>query len=214
MNISNKIILVAGSVLAVGIATYAFTASSQERGFHMGPGMMGPMMGMGRGMMGMGRDAAAAADADTIHELLAEHDRITRTVANLADGIRTVTESDDPLIAQRIREHVAAMGKRVHDGNKLGLMETDTVHALYANKDKIRTTSKPTANGIAVTQTSDDPKVVALLQEHARDVSSLVAGGMAAMHTAMHDGAMRGGMMGRMHDMMHGPAGRARHGTD
>lgn len=213
----------AAAILAVGIGTYPFTASSEEgehelgpRSMHMSRGMMGMMGGgmMRHGMMGMGRDSAAAADVGTIHELLAEHERIKRTVASLPNGIRTLTESDDPQIAQLIREHVTAMGKRVRDGNKLGLMETDTVHALYANKDKIRTTSEPTANGIAVTQTSDDPKVVALLQEHARDVSSLVAGGMAAMHTAMHSGALRGGMMGPMHEMMHGPMMQDRRGMN
>ena len=31
-----------------------------------------------------------------IHDLFFNHDRIKRTVTNLPDGIRTVTESDDP----------------------------------------------------------------------------------------------------------------------
>ena len=31
-----------------------------------------------------------------IHELFANHDRMTRTVTNLPDGIHTVTESNDP----------------------------------------------------------------------------------------------------------------------
>jgi Spy/CpxP family protein refolding chaperone len=211
MKIRHTAIVAAAALLAVG--TYAFTAASQERGQNMHPhGMMGPMMGMGRGMMGFRGDRAAGRDADTIHELLADHDRIRRTVTNLPNGIRTVTESDDPRIAELLREHVARMGERVRTGQKLGLMETDNVHALYAAKDKIRTSSEPTANGIAVTQTSDDPQVVALLQDHARDVSRLVAGGMAALHTAMHGsmmnggmhgGMMHGGMAGPMHDMMH-----------
>jgi Spy/CpxP family protein refolding chaperone len=221
MKIRSKLTVAAAALLALGIGSYAFTASSQERGVPMGPPMMGMggMMGMGPGMMGL--DRKAARDADAIHELLAEHDRIKRTVTNLADGIRTVTESDDPRIARLLREHVAAMGERVRTGDKLGLMETDNVHALYANKDKIRTSSESTANGIAVTQTSDDPKVVALLQDHARDVSTLVAGGMAALHTAMHGSAtnesahgMMHGMGGPMHEMMHGPMMRGRRGRE
>jgi hypothetical protein len=66
-----------------------------------------------------------------------------------------------------------------------------------------------------VVQTSDDPKTVAALQTHAAEVSDLVQGGMAALHTAMlrnGGGTMGGGMMGNrgMHPPMlpggrHGP---------
>lgn len=192
----------AAALLAVGVGTYAFTASSQDmhhgmmgmgHGMMMGRGMMGP------GMMGEGHDSAAMTDMRGIHELVANHDRIKRTVTNLPDGIRTVTESDDPQTAQLIREHVASMGQRVRAGKMLGVpIESPAVHAIYANKDKITTTAEPTAKGIVVMQTSSDPKVVALLQEHAAEVSELVRGGMAAMHTAMmkNQGMMGGGMHG------------------
>jgi hypothetical protein len=187
----------AATLVAVGVGTYAFTASSQD--MHHG------MMGMGRGMMGPGvmgdgPDSATMTDLRGIHELVANHDRIKRTVTNLPDGIRTVTESDDPQIAQLIKDHVASMGQRVSAGKMLGVpIESPAVHAIYANKDKINTTLEPGAKGIVVTQTSSDPKIVALLQEHAVEVSDLVRGGMAAMHTAM----MRNhGMMGGMHGPM------------
>lgn len=219
MNNRNKLTAFGtAAVLAGAVGTYAVTASSQEAGLGPGAmhsmhqGMMGPgMMGMGPGMMGrgmMGADAAATADLGTIHELVASHDQIRRTVTNLPEGIRTVTESDDPRIAQLIKQHVARMGERVGAGRMLGVpIESPAVHALYANKDKIRTTSEPTASGIVVVQTSSDPKVIALLQQHAVEVSELVRGGMAAMHTAM----MRnhGGMMG---GAMHGPMMRGMDG--
>jgi hypothetical protein len=188
----------AATLLAVGVGTYAFTASSQD----MHHGMM---MGMGRGMMGPdmmgdGHDSATMTDMRGIHELVANHDRIKRTVTNLPDGIRTVTESDDPQTAQLIRDHVASMGQRVRAGKMLGVpIESPALHAIYANKDKINTTSEPGAKGIVVTQTSSDPKIVALLQEHAAEVSDLVRGGMAAMHTAMMKNR---GMMGGMHGPM------------
>jgi len=197
----------AATLLAVGVGTYAFTASSQEMHhgmMEMGRGMMGPGM-MGSGMMGGGHDAPAMTDMRGIRELVANHDRIKRTVTNLPDGIRTVTESDDPQTAQLIKEHVASMGQRVRAGTMLNVpIESPAVHAIYANKDKISTSSEPTAKGIVVTQTSSDPKVVALLQEHAAEVSDLVRDGMAAMHTAMmkNHGMMGGGMNGPM--MQHG----------
>ncbi len=59
----------------------------------MGPGMMQRMAhGMGPGMMGMGHDSATMEQLGDIHALLANHDRIKRTVTNLPNGIRTVTE--------------------------------------------------------------------------------------------------------------------------
>ena len=199
---NRRIAIGAAATLGIALGTYAFTASSEEGnpGFrppsmHMGPGMMR----MGPGMMGMSNDASAMADMGAIHELIANHDRIKRTVTNLPDGIRTVTESDDPRIAQLLQEHVASMGKRVGAGKMLGVpIESPTVHAIYANKDKIRTTTEQTAKGVVVVQTSSDPKVIALLQEHAVEVTNLVEGGMAAMRTAMmrnHGGMMRGPMM-------------------
>ena len=206
-------------ILAAGVGIYAFSAASEEdhadfgRSHAMRHGMMGQGM-IGHGMMGrmMGGDAATAGDMSAIHELAIGHDRIRRTVTNLPDGIRTITESDDPRIAQLIREHVARMGQRVRTGKMMGVpIESPAVHRIYANKDKIRTASEATPAGIVVTQTSSDPKIAALLQEHAVEVSDLVRGGMAAMHAAMmknHDGqestmpGMRG-MMRMHHGMRH-----------
>jgi hypothetical protein len=252
MSKRNKLLaLGAASILAVGIGTYAFTASSEEgdhgfgpRSMQMGRGMMGHgmmggggmmhdhMMGsgmrgqgmhgqgmrrqgmMGGGMMGMGRGSATADDMGTIHELAVHHDKIKRTVENLPDGIRTVTESDDPEIAKLIKEHVAKMGERVRAGKMMRVpLESPAVHEIYRNKDKIRTTTEQTAKGVIVVQTSADPKIAKLLQAHAVEVTSLVEGGMEAMHGAMMrnmhggNGAMMGPMMGMNHDgrgMRHG----------
>ncbi len=135
---------------------------------------------------GMSHDASAIGDMLVIHELVANHDRITRTVTNLPDGIRTVTESTDPQLAQRIKEHVANMHQRVGEGHDPDLPpETAAVHAMFSNHDKIQTTIEPTATGVVVTQRSADPATVAILQQHASEVTDLVKGGMTAMHAAM-----------------------------
>jgi hypothetical protein len=175
----------------------------------MGPGMrgMGPgMMGMGPGMMGGAHESATMAQLRDIHALLTNHDRIKRTVTNLPDGIRTVTESDDPEIAALIKTHVTQMGERVKAGDDPGLpIESPALHSIFQYKDKINTTYETTAKGIVVTQTSNDSKTVAVLQEHAAEVTDLVKGGMTALHTAMmrnHGGMMGGGMMSG--PMMHG----------
>ena len=109
MTIRSRVIsLGAAAALAVGIGTYAFAASSEQGGAGVGPPFMrqmgaGMMKGMGPAMMGHDTDTRAQMTA--VHELFVNHDRITRTVTNLPDGIRTVTESDDPRIAQIVAAH-------------------------------------------------------------------------------------------------------------
>jgi hypothetical protein len=158
------------------------------------------MNGMGRGMMARPRDATAMSEMGDIHELFVNHDRITRTVTNLPDGIRTVTESADPRIAQILKNHVIAMGWRVETGSDPGLpIASQALRAIYRNYGKIHTTFEPTAAGIVVVQTSTDPDTVAALQQHAAEVTEFVADGMAAMHRAMMKnggGMMHGGMRG------------------
>jgi hypothetical protein len=212
MSKRNKLLaLGAASILAVGIGTYTFTASSEEGDHGFGPRSMHLGGMMGHGMMGMGRDSATADDMGTIHELAVHHDKIKRTVENLADGIRTVTESDDPEIAKLIKEHVAKMGERVRAGKMMRVpLESPAVHEIYRNKDKIRTTTEQTAKGVIVVQTSADPKIAKLLQEHAVEVTSLVEGGMEAMHAAMMRN-MHGGN-GAMMGMNHGGRGMSRGG--
>jgi hypothetical protein len=160
--------------------------------------------GMGRGMMARQHDAATMAEMSDIHELFINHDRITRTVTNLPNGIRTVTESVDPRIAQLLRDHVASMGRRVETGNDPGLpIESQALRAIYRNYDKIHTTFEPTATGIVVIQTSTDQDTVAALQQHAAEVTDFVNEGMAAMHRVMmktgggvmHGGTMHSGLM-------------------
>lgn len=152
----------------------------------MGPGMMG--------MMGMTHDSATMALAAASHQLVMDHDRITRTVVNLANGIRTVTESDDPRVAASIKDHVATTVQRVEKGADPGLpMESPALRAIFRLNDKVRTTTETTAKGVVVIQTSDDSATVVSLQTHAAEVSDLVKGGMTALHAAM---MKNGGMMG------------------
>jgi hypothetical protein len=226
------IALGAAGALALGIGTYAFSASSDESGAGfgppfmrgmgpgmmkgMGPGMMGGgpgAMGMGPAMMGMAHDPATMAQLADIHELFVNHDRITRTVTNLPDGIRTITESDDARFAQLLKDHVADMGKRVGTGSDPGLpIESDALHSIFKNYDKIQTKVEITDKGVVVVQTSTDPETVAALQQHASEVTDFVKDGMIAMRTAMmkNMGGMGGMIFRGMHGGMMGggPSGR------
>ncbi len=168
----------------------------------MGPGMQAQMGSgmrgqMGAGMMGMGMMGGNATmdERRDLHDLFSNHDRIKRTVTNLPDGIRTVTESDDPQVAATIKKHVAEMGKRVDEGRDPGLpIETPALHAIFDLKDKIKTVYEVTDKGIIVIQTSTDEAAVNALQDHAAEVTDLARRGMVAAHEAM---MKNGGMMGR-----------------
>jgi hypothetical protein len=173
-------------------------------------------------MMGSGHDSVTVSEMRIFHELIVNHDRIQRTVTNLANGIRTVTESDDAAIAELIRQHVAGMQRRLSEGRDPGLpMESPALQTLFRDRDRISTTVETTAKGVVLVQTSSDPATVEALQQHASEVSELARGGMAAMHEAMmkngavHGGMMDGmmdGMMGGMHGTMMGGTHAAMHG--
>lgn len=173
------------------------------RGMHgpMGQGMRGQMgsgMGMGPGMMGMGMMGGNATmdERRDLHDLFSNHDRIKRTVTNLPNGIRTVTESDDPEVAATIKKHVAEMGKRVEEGRDPGLpIESPALHSIFRDKDKIKTAYETTEKGIIVVQTSTDASAVKALQDHAAEVTDLAQRGMVAAarghdeERRRHDGA-------------------------
>lgn len=160
----------------------------------MGPRMMhgmhsgvdgqsgGPMRGPMAGSM-QHADEAFGDDMQLVHAMIFNHETIKRTVTNLPDGIRTITESDDPQVAQAIKAHVASMERRLGDGKEFNLFSS-TIPVLFANRDKIKTVVATTEKGSTVTQTSSDPEVVAALQAHAIEVSELARDGMVAMMRA------------------------------
>jgi hypothetical protein len=172
----------------------------------IGPGMRGQM---GPGMMGMGMMGGNATmdERSDLHDLFSNHEKIKRTVTNLPDGIRTVTESDDPQVAATIKKHVAEMGTRVEEGRDPGLpIETPALHAIFQNKDKIKTAYATIEKGVIVVQTSTDATAVKALHDHAAEVTDLAQRGMVAAHEAMmkNGGGMMGpGMRGAMNDQQH-----------
>lgn len=187
---------IAAAALLAGGWAFAQSTGHGPAGMHgMGPSMHGQMMGPGMhgqtghgrmGMMGMGHGTATPSEMDEIHSMLFNHDRIKRAVTNLPNGIRTVTESDDPEIAATIASHVAGMGKRVKEGRDPDLpIQSPTLKIIFKNRDKITTTYESTPKGIVVVQTSDDAETVAALQKHAAEVTDLANRGMVAAHETM-----------------------------
>ena len=185
MKRSSKTAIAVLAMFGVGtaVAVFAHTADRGAGMMQMGPEMM---MGMQHG------DASFQDDMQLVHAMLFDHDKIKRTVTNLPDGIRTVTESEDPAVARAINSHVARMETRLKEGRVFDLF-SPTLPVLFENKDKIKTVVEMTQTGSTVTQTSSDRNVVAALQAHALEVSELARDGMAAMMRGM-----RARMMGKV----------------
>jgi hypothetical protein len=203
MNMKRSSKIAVGVVATLGLGVAIAAAIAQQSG--MGPGMM---HGMGHGVgaghhgpmaeaVGMltRQDTGSSADMGLVHELLTNHTKIKRTVTNLPNGIKTVTESDDPQVAQTIKAHVASMSERLKDGREFNIFSA-TLPVLFENRDKIKSVVEMTEKGSVVTRTSTDAKVVAALQGHAAEVTELAEEGMVAM---------RRGMMTRMATGSHRP---------
>ena len=144
----------------------------------------GPGAGRGRGGPGYrgGRgDSQFAVDRDVFHFLLANGDKIRREVKTLKDGVETITESDDPEVAGKIQEHVAAMYVRVETPSPIH-MRDPLFAEIFRNTDKIVMKFEETEKGIKAIETSKDPYVAKLIQEHAKVVSLFVKNGFEEAH--------------------------------
>ena len=166
-----------------------------------GPGMgLGHGMGAGQGHgagrgMGAGQgmnaehddehgeaehagDSSFISDRDTFHYLLEHHDKIRRTVTKLDNGVETVTESDDPDVAAKIQEHVAAMYDRVSENRPIR-MRDPLFAAVFGVAGKIDMKHEDIEKGVRVVETSDDPRAAQLIQAHAAVVSLFVSRGFS-----------------------------------
>lgn len=146
------------AVLAAGTALFA-QAGPQGRG----------------GMMG---DPGHMADMQLIHELLDHGSKVTRTVTKRADGVETLTESDDPAIARTIQAHVASMYGRVTEGRPIHIRDP-LFRAIFEHASQITFAHVTTPRGIRVTETSTDPYVVKLIQAHAEVLNLFIKNGRA-----------------------------------
>ncbi|MCA9267110.1 MAG: hypothetical protein KDA41_01500 [Planctomycetales bacterium] len=149
-----------------------------------GPGRgRGPGFGPGRGrgfQGGRGGDKSFAEDHEVFFFLLQSGDKIKRTITNLENGVETLTESDDADVAAKIQEHVAAMYSRVDERRPIH-MRDPLFREIFSHADKIVMKSEETDKGVRVTETSDDPYVAKLVQEHAKVVSLFVKNGHAEL---------------------------------
>lgn len=122
---------------------------------------------MCRGGGGMGPGGGHDGDMMQIHSLFARRNEIQRTVTPIPGGVRTITESEDPAVAARLREHVKSMYARLREKRPINARDP-LFAALFDNADKIHVEMQDTPKGITVTETSADPAVVGLVRRHCR----------------------------------------------
>lgn len=127
---------------------------------------------------GRGHDQQHESDHQVIEFLLTNHTKINRTVKELPDGVETLTESEDPAIAAKIREHVLWMVSRIEETRPIR-MRDPLFAEIFRHTDKIEMVRKETSKGVWVKETSKDPYVAKLIQAHAKAVSGFVAKGFA-----------------------------------
>lgn len=113
---------------------------------------------MGAGMM---------RDMRPIHGLLTNHEMIERRVEDIPNGVRTITTSEDPEIAELIRTHVRQMKARYNRDQPIRMMDP-VFRELFRNRHKTSLAFEDIPGGIRVTHTSSDPQVVLLIRQHAR----------------------------------------------
>ena len=135
------------------------------------------------GLQGIDTTETEVNDLKTIFK---NHKEIKRTVTNLDNGIKTETYSDNEEIRAAIVNHVTLMVTRIQENrNPKVMIQSPTLDKLFNNFDKIETAIELTDTGIALIQTSEDPKVVKLLQTHASEINDMVEKGMRAIHERM-----------------------------
>jgi len=148
----------------------------------MGESMMHDVIGT---PMLIGRDTADHEVVE-LREMFENHKDIARTVENLPNGIRTVTETQNPDLRDSLVNHVVGMLNRVDEKRDPQIpIQSLTLDILFAKSELINTVVDSTDMGVVVTQTSDDREVVMALQTHAAEVSDLAARGMQSAHDAM-----------------------------
>jgi hypothetical protein len=167
----------AARLLTFRLPCAAMAAPPETAGDGMG-GMMGGMSEMMQpgNMMGPMR---------TGMELFRRHAEIRRTVTDLPNGAHAVTESDDPQTATLIQAHVSEMYQRLDQNRPFPYPMSRSVPAMFAQSGNYQRMLKETPKGIAVTETADDRAMVAIIREHAREISGFVRDGMPAMMRGM-----------------------------
>ena len=137
-------------------------------------------------MPGLQGKDTTEAEVNDLKNIFKNHKKIKREVVNIENGIKTITESKDEKVRQSIVDHVTMMVTRMQEGkNPEVMIQSPTLTKLFDYYQEIDTEIELSDDGIALIQTSKNPKVVELLQKHASEINDMVDRGMQAVHERM-----------------------------
>ena len=137
-------------------------------------------------MPGLQGKDTTEAEVNDLKNIFKNHKKIKREVVNIENGIKTITESKDKKVRQSIIDHVTMMVTRMQEGkNPEVMIQSPTLTKLFDYYQEIDTEIELSDDGIALIQTSKNPKVVELLQKHASEINDMVDRGMQAVHERM-----------------------------
>ena len=143
----------------------------------------GARRGSGHGA-GPGRGASGGpAVMETARVLVHDYRQvIERRVEEIENGVVTVTRAPSSAEAsQAIERHVREMKNVLESGGRVRMWDP-LFREIFEHADKITMELEELEDGMRVTETSDDPEVVKLIQAHAHKVSEFLDRGPAAVH--------------------------------
>lgn len=132
-------------------------------------------------------------EMETIAQLLKDHKEIQRTVEDIPGGIRAVTTSPESRLVPVIRRHARDMRERFLNGT--AVRGKDPVYReLFEHRDRIEMKIEDVPRGVRVTETSNDPRLQALIRRRAQRETEFVRHGPegAHEHTELPVGASPG----------------------
>lgn len=196
----NRSFKIAAGVVALGLAGGAYFLGQEHAFAQMTHGagmdhsaMHAQMHGQGgsvdhsaMGMPGLRGMDATDQESTELAIMFDGFKTMTRTVENLENGIRTVTASSDPEVMDALVSHVTGMIARVEEGRDPKIMvQSPTLDIFFMRGENLVNDIEITEQGIVVTQSTNDPELVAALHKHAGEVTRMAEGGMDALHQMM-----------------------------
>lgn len=129
--------------------------------------------------LGRGSDEQHLKDQALFKQLLQEHDSLKRETVILENGIRSTTTAKTPELTKVLQDHVIGMEKRFGMGRAIRSWDPLFV-ALFEYKDKIEMSYRNIENGVEATLTTEDPKLIELIQCHDETLHGFVNEGFEA----------------------------------
>lgn len=134
------------ALVLVTVAIMVNVAQAQP-GPGRGQGFRGGQGIQGRGQGAEQLDDRHDADRDVFQFLLSNHDKIKRTVKELPNGVETLTESDTPEIAAKIKEHVEWMADRIKTASPIR-MRDPLFAEIFKHTEKLKMKHEDTDKGV------------------------------------------------------------------